>query len=408
MSTRRSRTALALAAAAVAAAALPAAPQLPPRTSPWRLGPTSSAIAPGQQGQGQGQTPQQPQQPPQVQQPAWPMPQPRSPFDPVWQQNQPVLPFQGFPLFPSNLGAFGQYPVAQARRPGDPLPRALPRLLDEAPSWPSWIRAKGKAELPYEAGLALLVRNADRVWFQVPGEDAAVPLYFHDKLRVVPAGTRIEVRQAGEFELLLHGGSRVTAQGPTDLVVTELGEQRVALVFAVCTRLRLSVFGSEHAFGLPDGSTLIVPADPERGGAPAAPAPPPIAALLGPAGADDGSGAAVLVIDRASEPASLGGRATIFNGGTRAVAWRHAFGESRIEPGHRVTLFLQPPAAPLGGALVARDVEVAATQGSGAVLCRSRGGEVTWSGARFKLPPDATLRLDPMLGRPFAPRTSAP
>jgi hypothetical protein len=108
-----------------------------------------------------------------------------------------------------------------------------------------------------------------------------------------------------------------------------------------------------------------------------------------------------LQFDRVEEPARTGGRIALWNCGQRTVQWRHAFGEVAIAHGQRVFLLVQPAEPALGNRLAAQNVQ---WERDGAVLRgNSTGlGEVTWSGARFRLPAGATLRLDPLQGEPFA------
>lgn len=324
---------------------------------------------------------------------------------PVWQQPPTPRTFQGFPIFPTELPGYGGYPrgLGEVARELSVGARSMVPSAPAPPEhgWPRWLRNESREPLPYEPDLALLVRNVDRVWFKAPEEAAFVPLYFYDKLRPVAKGTEIEVRHAGEFELLLHGGSRVLAQGPTAMTVEELGEAAVALQLGNLTRVRLDAFGREHRIGLPDGSTVIMrpesaaPAadDPAAGGDPAASA----------FGVTETVKPALLLFERIYEPGWRGGRATIWNGGQVAVEWRHAFGSAEIAPGNRVTFFLSPPSPAVPAALTSEQVTL---QPDGAVMrCEAAdAGEVCWSGARFRLGKGAVLTLDPLQGNPFAPR----
>lgn len=316
------------------------------------------------------------------------------PFTPRWAKPPQQIPFNGFPLsFPKGLGAFGSYPVqssgiglpgfggVQATGPGGLPLFALPS--DEAPGWPRWLRAIDAPEFPYVPGQALLLRQSERVWWKEPGEDAFVPLYFHDKVRSVVPGTEVLVRQTGNFELLLHGGGRVLSQGPTQLRVESMDDKQVGLKFSTLSKLRMQLSGREHQVQLPDGSMLIVPADVP----PAAPEELPI-------------GPAVLVLERADEPGQFYGRAVLWNGGQRAVRWRYALGEVELEPGHRLQFFLHPVAAATGAGLTVAAAEVVA-RGPVRTFTGNAGGAVQCCGASFALPKGARLSLDPLQGQPF-------
>lgn len=313
----------------------------------------------------------------------------RDPLRPDWQGLPKPAPFNGFPsLFPRGLGAFGAYP-SQAGEPGTqpfgPLRGALPATVDELPDWPAGLGRRGDEPLPYVPTQALLVRHAERVWWKAPEEEAFVPVYFYDRLRSAVVGTEVEVRQSGEYELLFHGGGRCVAQGQSRLAIVAMDEKRVALRMPVFTKVRVQTAGREYTFELPDGSSLVLPADVP----PPTPETPP-------------DGPALVVLDRASEPGWLGGRATIFNGGQRPVRWVHAFGETAIAPGQRVQFFLRPAMLPVPAALQATGVDLQ-PDGDSLVGRAHADARVEWSGARFTVGKGSAFRLDPLLGEPFAP-----
>ena len=313
-------------------------------------------------------------------------------FDSQWVTAPRPLPFAGFPATaPAGLSGFGSYPVAGQAAPGG-LP-ILPLSVDEPPDWPRWLRTDGATPLPYVPEQALLVRHAERVWWKSPDDDVFVPLYFYDKVRSVVVGTEVEVRQSGEFEVLFHAGGRLVSQGQVHLRIETMDEKRVALLLDRFTNLRMVVSGREYTIGLPDGSTITVPADVP----PATPDEPAV-------------GPAQLVFGRAMEPGRFGGRAAVWNGGERPVQWHHAFGEETIQPGQRVQFFLLPVARPIAAAVVAGSASV---QPDGpCVDCRATSdSQVSWCGARFALPKGSTLRLDPLQGEPFRtvdPAAAAP
>ena len=349
------------------------------------------------------------------------LPGARDPAQAGWVLPRTGSTFTGFPVFPrrlqgyaSQVPGYGAYPAepgaAGGRVPLLPLPPGEP-----VNAWPEGARGLGAEPLPFAPDVALLVRDADRVWWRASPEEPFVPLFFHDKLRTLGAGAGVEVRQTGEFELLLHDSSRVAATGPTRIELVELGAGSVRLRVETLTWLRLAATARAHELTLPGGTVLRIaaPAEPAAAepAAPAAPAPAPSFLPLPlplplPAGEALPAGT-LIVLERASEPAWFGGRATLTNLGGTEVSVEHPGGTLALAPSHRVTLLLQPPAAfvPAGLAL---DGAVAAAEGE-AVVCRAeRAGRVGFHGAQFTLPEGASVRLEPLQGRPFARTAQAP
>ncbi|MBL8724671.1 MAG: hypothetical protein JNK49_11530 [Planctomycetes bacterium] len=321
-------------------------------------------------------------------------------LDPRW--SAPVSPIDVFggAFGPGGFGAlFGQPGAGPAGAPGaaagmgqlfgaypaeggiSPALLGLSALPPEPPDWPRNLIRRAVEPLPYVPTLALLVRFADRVWWRAPDEDAFVPLYFHDNVRGVPTGTAIEVRQTGEFELLLHGGGRLRAKGPTALQVLVLDEQRVELRLSIATHVQFAADVRAQTLRLPDGSAVEVrAADPK---------------------AEPADGPVVLRLDRVGDPLACSGRLELANLGLRPVVYRHAFGSTELAPGHRLQLFATPPAHELPAQWVVRDASAQVVDAR--LECSAKGdGEVHWSGAGFRLAPGATLRLEPLLGTPFA------
>lgn len=323
---------------------------------------------------------QQPGAPPRVQTPADQHLQ--DPLNSQWTP-PPDPAIQGFPLFPALLPGYGQYPRTGQMPAGAGLGQ-LPPALPET-GWPGWAFGATGARVgddSYKPDRALLVRHADRVWYRTPDEEAFVPLYHWDQTRVLPAHSEIEVRQVGEFQILLHGGGRLVTVGPTRVRIAEMNAELVRLEVPTFTRLRLFGTGRAHEIVLPDGSTLVVPADAE-GSAP--------------------QSAADLLLQRADEPGWIAGRATIFHARGRQVLWRSRFCDVLLDPGRQVTFFLTPPTSTHGAPLA---VDGVAQARDGAVLrCTAErdGASVTWSGAKFTLPAGGSVHLDPLLGNPFAP-----
>lgn len=316
--------------------------------------------------------------------PGQPLPQFRDPLNlqRPWVRGNAEA-FQGFPVFPGDFGGYGIYP--QSLTPVPPiLTGALPPppLVSTAPDWPSWVKTKER-ELPYEPGLAVLVRQADRVWFSLPEEPVAVPLYFWDATRALGPGSEVEVRRTGEFLLLFHGGSRLGSFGAGRVIVQALDEDKVQLRIPAFTRMRIAVGERPFVIELPDGSSLHVDRAPK----------------------DEAPRFAHVDLERADEPEWHAGRASIQNLGERPLRWQTPSGEVEIAPSHKCLFFLTPPPLPVAHGLVATGVSSEAIGAARRFVADPGGGTVSFSGARIELPAGAVLELDPLLGAPFAAAT---
>ena len=310
--------------------------------------------------------------------------------------------FAGFPVFPSRLSGYGNYPlpVDPSANPtgllggggASPFSVLLPPAEPEPPGWPSWVRTSAKEPLPFAPDRALLVRKLDRVRWRNDSEEPFVPLFFHDKFATLTSGGEVRVDQAGEFALFLHTSTEIQAWGPTLLRLEELSDQNVRVAITKLTKLRIEAQQRTHTIRLPDGSTL---------------------ALSTVLDSDDGfPQPAQIELVRQNEPDFYAGRATLTNLGQSDVLWRHALGTQTLAPRQRVRLFLQPPAAPTP---MAFDAGQAAVEGNGAsVVCTPDGaGEVQWCGARFALGPGMALTFESLQGEAFGqpgdgPATGAP
>ncbi len=325
------------------------------------------------------------------------------PANSIWVLPRNLPTFQGWPVFPSQLSGYGGYPAAvglpttlpeggaKPTLPVLPLGPGLTEVPPELPpGWAGWSRIEGAAPLPFAPDLGLLVRHAERVWWKADAEEPFVPLSFHDKLRTVRSGAAIEVRQAGEFELLLHDSTRLFASGSTALQIVQLAADGVRIDVSRLTWLRLGAVGRAHTLLLPDGSTVVVAATkPAEGEAPFMPSPSPVS--------PPAASVTDLVFERADEPAWLGGRATMTNLGTTEVTWRHRAGDVVLAPMHRVTFFLTAGAAPIAPEVVVTGGS--AEQDGARTICRApNGGTAAWSGARFELPPGGSVAFDPLVG----------
>jgi hypothetical protein len=304
-------------------------------------------------------------------------------FDPVWNRLPTGPAFKGFPVFPAGLSGYGNYPQVSGQVAAVPM---LPAAEDDT-GWPRWLRLREREPLPFSPESALLVRHGDRVWWRAGAEDAFIPLFYWAKLQALSTGAEVEVRQTGDFELLLHDSSRLISRGPMQVRIDELTPESVALQIKCFTWCRLRVSRRTHTIAMPDGSHLLI--DPSAEG------PDPL--ILGPA---------LLVLERADEPGRYGGRARVFNAGNHDVLWRHALGETVLSPGHVVTMFLDPPASPIqrrldsGGAAQTAD-------GEAVRFDADTRADVTWSGARFEVGPGRSVRLDPVQGSLAPPPAGA-
>lgn len=296
--------------------------------------------------------------------------------------------FQGFPVFPPSLGNYWTYPTGpggsmQLPDAGGQLPPPGPAV---APDWPTWIKSKRPASFPYEPTVAVVVRQADRVWWRPDADEPFVPLYHYDNARALGAGSELEVRHSGEFLLLLHGGTRISSFGTSKLGLQALSETEANVIVSDLTWMEVRAYSRGIRIAMPDGSDVFVdpPKDVAEGGT--------------------GIGDAGIRIERSIEPGRYTGRATIFNFGNRMIRWVHPLGEVPLQPGCRVTVFLDPCEGAVGDSLVETGV-AALADGGKRVWQAQEDGRVSWSGARFELPRGAQLTLDPILGDPFGKRS---
>ncbi|MBL8749950.1 MAG: hypothetical protein JNK78_12375 [Planctomycetes bacterium] len=343
---------------------------------------------------------------------------PPNPNDSTWTQLTTPS-FAGFPVFPSRLSGYGGYPRSSAAPGlGPVVPRLLASAAPEPPGWPKWARLRDREALPFGPDAALLVRNADRVWWRSEPDAAFVPLFFHDKIVPVRAGAEVQVRHVGEFELLFHDGGRWIALGPADLHIAQMTETEVVGELRSFTRLRLHGSQRAHTLVLPDGSRLRMPPTPlapapgsvDAKAALPLPLPPPMLALLGGTAQEsaDPGGPGFVLLDRADEPGWLGGRLSLFNPGPREVTVTGPLGETKVAPGHRIWLFLRPSEAPVPAGVAAGDA-VAALDGAAMRLQAAVDTTVSWCGARIRLSAGCAARFQPIQGRPFdSPATSRP
>ncbi len=310
--------------------------------------------------------------------------EPRDRLDPVWSQPLRPTQFQGFPTFPMRL--FGAYPTAGDPAAGAPplqLPAALPPT-----AWPTWLMRRAREPLPDSPELCLLVRVSDRVWVRSAAAEPFVPLYHWDAFETLSAGHEAEIRQTGQFALLLHRSGRLMAYGPTGLRVSASTPAVCELDLHRLTRVRLECWQREHRLRLPDGSMLVVAGDPAEAVTP---------------------GRAVITLQRIDDGEGRPGRVELLVTGDRAVRWQQPWGETVVEPGHRAAFLLAPrtgPAAAVAG--VATDGLEASVHETQLRASGRQGASLSWSGALFRPAAGEALRIDPLQGDPFAGLPGAP
>jgi hypothetical protein len=294
-----------------------------------------------------------------------------------FQGMESVMPeFQGFPTFPTDAAGYGGFPRPPAGLvafPEFPEGRLPPPAAVARNDWPSWIRIELEAGTgAFAPSRAILVRGSDRVWLLGAEEQVFLPLSYYDKVRVLETGTRIQVRDQGEFQIAFHGGARMQSQGPLELNVAELSEQRIALELDQLTRLTLFCRSHPVQVVMPDGSMLQANLE--------------------------GRGTDIFLLRE-------GERVLVTNRGPGTLILRSPLhpGGQQIAANQRVTVWL----APYGTPVLAADLKL---EGSVTTVEQQRllhvtggdgGGALTWSGARIQVSEGTVLRLDPLSGIAF-------
>lgn len=280
--------------------------------------------------------------------------------------------FSGFPSFPESGqvgGALGTLPPAF----GDPsfappIGPAEPRAPD---AWPTWFAdAPGEEGDRFLPSRAVLVRQSDRVWFRDAEESVFVPVRFSRKFRAVEAGDVVEVRQKGEFELLLQDGGTLKTFSRVRVEVLELSEDVVSFRVPHARRIEVRPLVRKMRVQLPDGSVLE---------------------------ATEGSYRWIERDDGLAHLQNVGTEDATLHFSAAADA-----GSTPLPSGYQVVLRATRSAAgsaPGGrdGKLVVEGDATAAFDGSIRVFSgRGEGGTVTWAGARFPMPAGGELRIDPL------------
>ena len=271
--------------------------------------------------------------------------------------------YRGFPTFAPSVPGYGVYPgTLDPTRLGPPPP--APARSDQ---WPTWIIGSETGVPAPAAGHALLTHVAERVWYLEAGETAYVPLAFYDRFRLVPPDSSVHVSTRGEFLLAFHDTTNIRSFGPAHVDVLRLTDEVAALAIPTFERMWITARTRLLRILLPDGSEL------------------------------EASGTELQL-----QSTDLDQRGTVYNYGPGEVKLRTPAGEVLLVAARRSHLFLRPPEqfvpAPLEVAGAARAERRGRTL---VVEAGAGGGAVAWSGARFDLPADTSLRLDPLAGDDF-------
>lgn len=270
--------------------------------------------------------------------------------------------FRGFPtLAPETFGSYpgGRLPLPYESNASGPPPAPIPPR--SANAWPSWLGVDGEG---FTFEMAILAQSSDYVWVRELEDTAFTPLAPYDRYRVVRAGTEVDVRGGGHFQAILHGGGSVRVLGRSHLVLEALAEDASDLRLDVLTRV--FAFARERLLRIRLAEGTVVELRNAR---------------VSLDRQDDGS---VLCTNetRGEVTLELHGQRTVLGNGRR-VRLMPRVGDATIAD----ALALEGEVRVVSEGRVARATGVA------------RGGTVTWSGARFRVPGGGVLRIDPLSGK---------
>ncbi|MEE9127109.1 MAG: hypothetical protein V3U11_08210 [Planctomycetota bacterium] len=288
-------------------------------------------------------------------------------FRPGLQQMFPF--YQGLPTYPENVPGYGAYPGVQptdqhAKRTA---PLRPPKSREDR--WPSWIEGgigpKASKSTPTQA---VLVQTSDRVWVVDPGAEAYVPLQFFDKFRFLETGSRVLVRGRGALEIYCHDGSTIRSRGPVEFAVARMNREVFDLRLDVVKQFWLRARERSVLLTLPDGTVLTA-------------------------------------LDSLLHIVERGDRVLLFNNGPGVISYQGAMGKGKLAATRYIALWLERSQGPrLGAGLeFTGDVSTVEEQNHMRVSGGSRG-QVTFSGARFKLDRGEKLVLTPLAGNRFPQR----
>ncbi len=277
--------------------------------------------------------------------------------------------FRGFPTLAPQ--SFGSYPGGRLPLPfetGSVGAAPVPMQPRSENAWPGWLDADGEG---FTTSVAILVQNSDYVWVREEEDTAYTPLAPHDRYRVIRAGTEVDVRGGGHYQLALHGGAAMRVLGRSHLTVSTLDEATTELRFDSLSHL--FAFTRERPVRVRLADSVVV----EMSNA------------------------------RVSFERQLDGSIACSNE-TRGNVVVEVHGQrTELATGRRVLLLpasgekLVPGELAFEGAVrLARDGRVLRAVGS------ERGGSVSWGGARFRVGGGGVLRIDPLSGKDFPSTTS--
>ncbi|MEZ5965825.1 MAG: hypothetical protein R3F56_18460 [Planctomycetota bacterium] len=284
------------------------------------------------------------------------------------QQSSPE--FRGFPSVTNRQG-FGAYPNYPGLAPSAKIdPQAVPPVgpLRPAGLWPSWLTlGRSDDSVRVRPDRALLVRNAERVWYRPAGEPVYVPLPFHDNVREVEAGAAVQVRtHTGEATLVFHDGATLRATGSLSVEVRILADAVAELDLHNVHRAWLDAKARPVHLRLPDASVLEV------------------------------AGALVYL-------ARDGERLTVCSYGPAGATLRSPLGTVEVPRTRQVQTLMSP--LPDGWVSTVLDVDgTVRARAEGrrvAVEGGNEGGSLEWSGARVRLSPNQRATVDALAGEVF-------
>ena len=279
--------------------------------------------------------------------------------------------FQGFPTFPSDVPGFGGYPGGKLPVPyteGLSAPSLFGAGAPQPPDrWPSWFGGD-LADAPdgFTPQIALLNQFAQGVWFRLDAAAAFVPLTFYDKYRVLRRDAEVSVRHSGSFQLSFSEGSYVRCFGTTTMRLVDLDAELIEIEIRELSRVR--VFGAQR----------------------------PIRVRFVPGGATLDCAQAKMEFE------AVGDVVVVTNHGAGTAHLETAVGNVQLPRTHRLRIYPRCEGEVIGTDLVAEgDVTTSVDGRDLSVDVGPKGGAVSWSGARFRLPAGARLRIDPLAGREF-------
>jgi len=266
--------------------------------------------------------------------------------------------YEGLPTYPGNVPGYGGYPgvVGQPGAVGLGSPGIKSADKD---SWPSWITPGNKPRV-VKSTQVVVVRLTDRVWMRKAGERAFVPMAYYDRFRFLETGSQVEVRGKGEYQLVMHDGAGMRSRGPCSLQINSLDESVMDLQITTVNSIWLTAKLRPVRVLLPDGTRLEL------------------------------SASAVHIERR-------GDLIRVSNAGSAPIRFAGLCGSGEIRGPRYINVWTEPSkASPLSGSLQLTGRVTQSKAGGVTTLRGGADGQVTWSGARFKLGDGASLKIQPL------------